>query len=83
MNYIFRKYIKKNIQLVDIYKSSILTKNTIKYLSSFKEIMIIEENLVNSSLGSILESYLISFSIKITKIGINDIKILITDQESI
>lgn len=74
VNYIFRKYIRKNIQLVDIYKSSILTKNTIKYLSSFKEIMIIEENLANSSLGSILESYLISFSIKITKIGINDIK---------
>ena len=45
--------------------------------------MIIEENLANSSLGSILESYLISFSIKITRLALMILKILITDQESI
>ena len=70
LNTVFKNYFdRENLQIIDIYKSNSITDKTINFLSKFKKIITIEENIVNSSIGSILESHLTNSKVKIIKIG--------------
>ncbi len=74
LNSVYKIFYNKNdVQIIDIFKLNILTKETLAILSKFKKIVIIEENIVNSSIGSILESHLFHKNIDLIKIGVNTI----------
>ena len=74
LNNVFKKYYyRKDIQIIDIYKSNTITKKTLSIISKYKKIVVIEENIIDSSLGAILESLLFNKNINLIKIGVDDI----------
>ena len=73
INFVFRMYNKEKIQIIDFYKLNLNTNKAIDYLTRFKKIIVIEENIVCSSLGSIIENYLANTGIKVKKIGVKGI----------
>lgn len=74
LNSVYKIFYKRNdIQIIDIFKLPIFAKKTLAILFKFEKIVVIEENMVNSSIGSILESHLFHKNIDLIKIGVDTI----------